>query len=257
VRRVAIRSIALSVFIASSSAIAQQDPAERAQNLVHAGVAALNAGHWDEARRDFTEAYDLSHQPVILLNLAAAQAQTGQLVASAGSYRRFLAESDESLASYRDAAQHALDEVVRRTPRARIEVRGFAPGDRASLDGAAIDLGATGRGEREIDPGEHTFQVVRGSAVVARMGFSAHESETREASARIEPPHTEPVRVRAVQTPPRVHRASTVFASPWFWTLAGVLVVGGAVTITALTLSSGPGEPAFSGTIQMGPLVAR
>src|SRR4051794_32606537 len=60
-----------------------------ARELVQRGVDAIHARRWEEARDDFSRAYQIIPRPEILLNLATAQAQTGHLVEAAESYRAF------------------------------------------------------------------------------------------------------------------------------------------------------------------------
>ena len=54
-------------------------PDDSAQQLFGHGVDAAQQNRWNDARVAFERAYELSQRPVVLINLAGAQAKTGRL----------------------------------------------------------------------------------------------------------------------------------------------------------------------------------
>lgn len=81
---------------------AQTPPAEapvdetEARALFEAGTVAYDAGRYEAALARFQEAYELTHRPVILWNVALAADRARQDALALENYRRFLAEAPES-----------------------------------------------------------------------------------------------------------------------------------------------------------------
>lgn len=108
----------------------QASPDQGAQQAFRAGVDAARQERWEEARVLFEKAYALSPRPVVLINLAGAQARTGRLTEAAKSYRRILAhQASPETAPIREAASEVLPALEARIPRVRLRPR-FDPGRR-------------------------------------------------------------------------------------------------------------------------------
>src|SRR3954469_17113839 len=88
-----------------------------AQRLFVQGVDAARSNLWEEARRDFEEAYRLAPRPVVLINLASAQARTGLLVEALENYRRVASSTSADTAEFRNAANAVLPSLEERIPR--------------------------------------------------------------------------------------------------------------------------------------------
>lgn len=186
-----------AVGVATSSAPAHaQSRAElaRSRTLFEQGLAHAEAGRWSEARQAFESALAITERPSILLNLATAQAETGALVQSAASYRRFL-----EIATTRDQRQHrveaeeALANVERRIAHLTLDPRELADGDRVSLDGR--ELTRTELVSIPLDPGAYTVTVTRGERTILSRGIELHESEARTVELHA------PAEVRRVPVP--------------------------------------------------------
>jgi hypothetical protein len=166
--------IALLAFLAPAPlARAQQ---EQAAELFRRGVEAARAERWVAARRSFERAYELLPRPEILINLAAAQAQTDGLVEAQRGYRELVGSADID-PRLREEAQRALVELDREIPRARINIEGLRPGHRVALDDVAVAPSSLAS-EISVNPGPHTLVVTYEDEIVARAEFSAERGRS-------------------------------------------------------------------------------
>ena len=229
--------IALAVVCSSSHADVTANEAALAREQVRSGVAAAQEGRWRDALEAFRRAYALSPQSTTLLNLASAEVQTGSLVSAAESYRKVVrAREGDVSEDQREAARRALAQVEPRIARLRVVVRAQRQGDRAELDGAPLAAAAIDA-DLPVDPGTHVVRVVRGAAEVARASRSLEEGQFVTLELEVAEP------AAPVKTAP----SGGWFASPWFWTGVGVVVVGGTFAVLcATTLCEGPSPHAGS-----------
>lgn len=267
--RTAVVALVALVGVFSVTPARAQTASERtlARQLFRDGVAAARQSRWADARGSFQRAYDLVGEPEVLLNLAGAQAETGQLVESAESYRRFLREVTRgALARQRPQAERQLAEIEPRIPSARISIEGLLARDRVSLDGADLARATLGA-QLPVNPGDHVLVVTREGAEVATRPFSVAEGRPVNVAFRVEAP---PPRADALTVPRSgdTHRdvlaldqsaavesddeggGGGVLASPIFWIVVGVVIVG-AVTATMLVLTRQTPSP-YSGNLPSG-----
>jgi hypothetical protein len=218
---------------------------EAAQQAFRAGVDAARQEQWIEARTSFEKAYALSPRPVVLINLAGAQARTGRLTEAAKNYRRILEdESSPETVPFRRAAADVLPPLEARIPHVRLRPSGLSPTDVIEIDGETVQAEAVGDGH-PLDPGEHTLVVKHDGAERARVLFTLTERELRYIALPL------PVLVQSAASPagvivglsndgtqaPGVHVSAERpwWKSPWTWTTVAVLVVGASVvTIVAI-----------------------
>ncbi len=231
--------IALALAASTTVTAAAQERSESAdaaaRQLWEDGVAAAQEQRWEDAFRAFQRAYAVSPRMSILLNLAAAQAETGRLVGAAESYRRFLAGAQSGPeARYRETAQEALAEIEARTPALVIAVDGLAPGDEVVLDDAALSAGALGL-ELPVDPGAHRVLVRRDGTPVAHADVTVAERERREVTMSVEAP------MAGEEAPARGEEDGSLLSSPWLWTGVGAIVVAALVVIVAV--AAAPDDP--------------
>lgn len=211
-----------------------------AARLFRSGVQAARAGRWDEARQAFARSYETAAVPVTLFNLAGAQAELGQLVEAAESYRRFLPDSLRGRARrHREEAQAALARLEARIPRARVDVQGEQPGDRVLLDGEVIaELTLV-----PLDPGTHRFQVIREGRPVADRTIELPEGQTR--SVRLDV--VSPLALRETDASPDRdaddERGPPLWQSPWLWSGVGAVVLVGVGVALGVTLGTTEPEP--------------
>jgi len=216
---------------------------EGARTAFLSGTEAMRTERWEEARVSFARAYELAPNPLVLLNLAAAELHTGHLASAARHYRGFMrGANDGASQSYRDAAAEALGSLEPRIPVARLAVGGLEAGDRLELDGESVArMSATS--ELQVDPGEHRVVVVRAGAAVASATFTAEESRTVDVSLRAPASaRAAAARVVTVPPPPGADRSVSLtddrasdhhwVGSTGFW----ILVTGVAVTVAAVVL---------------------
>jgi hypothetical protein len=178
-RRLAwLLTLSLAALPAGALAQSQGDVAQ-ARDLFQQGIEAARAERWTEARERFERSYALAERPGTLLNLAGAQAQTGQLVRAAESYRRFLAQATRGReARIAPQARRALAELEPRIAHLTVHAT-RAEGEVVTLDGeelpaAELDVSIP------IDPGAHVLALVRGDSERDREAFTLTEGEERE-----------------------------------------------------------------------------
>jgi hypothetical protein len=210
---------------AESQVVVSPSAADRstARAQFEQGVAAARDGHWHEASESFSRSYALVPEPLVLLNLAAAQAEDGSLVAAAETYRTFLAAPlAGEAAQMRAAAQDGLQRVEARVAHVVISIDAPNGADAVTIDGVALPRAALGI-DRPLDPGAHTIVWTRAPHRETRridLADAAHER------VRFVAPADERVRLADVERRPH----GSVFGSPWFWVGAGVVVAAGVAT---------------------------
>lgn len=257
-RRAACAGLLLGVLLGAAAARAGEggDPAEQ---LFNDAVEAARRGDWQDARTGFEAAQSLSARPVILVNLAGAQARTGRLVDAARNYRAVADDTSADAAPFREAALGVLKTLQPRIPRLRVRTAGLADGDVVRLDDLPLTRAALAEPVL-VDPGSHTITVTRDGADRARVNLSVAERETYDVSllAALAPPPA-PASVAAGGAPglrlgrpdrdeATAHRS--VWRSPWLWTAVAAVAAGAATAV--LLLSSREPAPAFSGSVSPG-----
>ena len=241
-------------------AVGQDDAAEQA---FHVGVEAARQERWIDARAAFEQAYSLSPRPVVLINLAGAQARTGRLTEAARNYHRILEDqTSPETASFRRAAAEVLPALEARIPRVRLRPSGLSPLDVIRIDGETVSAETLTQGQ-VLDPGEHTLVVQHTGVERARVLFALTERELRyialplpvlanpqplapsaldAASNAITPGSSEPEPTRSW------------WASPWTWTAVGVAVAGASIATFVVVEHR---DQTFSGNIPPGQISVR
>ncbi|MES1208324.1 MAG: hypothetical protein ABUS79_20500 [Pseudomonadota bacterium] len=233
-----------------------------AEQLFNDGVEAARHGDWDAARAGFEAAQARSARPVILINLAGAQARTGRLVDAARNYRAVADDTSPDAAPFREAALGVLEMLQPRIPRVRVRTAGLADRDVVRLDGVPLSREALAQPVL-VDPGPHTITVTRDGNDRARVSVALAERETHDLSllAALAPPRAPPPPAGTVvplgagderaangqDGSGPAHRS--VWASPWLWT--AVAAAAGAAT-AAVLLTSRDSAPPFSGSVSPG-----
>jgi hypothetical protein len=188
-------SVALPAVAAGSDDVAQQ--------LFREGVEAARQERWTDAFEAFEKAYALSGRPVVLINLAGAQARTGRLEEAARNYRRILDDATSvETAPFRKAAADVLPTLEARIPRIRLHMSELDSTDLVEIDGQQIPPEHIADWQA-LDPGSHTLVVKRSGVERARVAFSLAERESHEISLpeTLTPPVLIPPRVAPVSTP--------------------------------------------------------
>ncbi len=221
---------------------------ERSRELFEQGLEAAHADRWEEARALFERALAITERPSILLNLAGAQAQTGELVGSATSYRRFLEIATGRDARHRTEATRALARVEARTPHVELEMVALRADDEVMLDDRVLT-----REELTtpiaIDPGPHQVTVHRDGRQVASEAVSAAEG----ARTRVRVEVRELRVVRAAPVRDEVPAAATTDTGGGDDGLAIGLGVGlGAAVVVAIVIGVVVGTSQGSGATYVG-----
>ena len=209
-------------------------------------------------------------RPLVLLNLAGAEEQTGRLVESAEHYRQFLREVTSGReAQQRPVAEQGLSRVEPRIPRARFILEGTRPADTYALDDKPLAPAVMGS-PLPLDPGTHTLVVRHAEGELGRITFVLAEGEAQDVRLTVTRPaapvaeRTPLPEVRDPDAPPREagilprngeappaaparDEGGGLLASPVFWVVVGVVVLGGA-TAGVLVATRGSEAP-FSGNL--------
>jgi hypothetical protein len=257
-------TVMMCVALAWGSGTARATGAEaQAQLLFNQGVEAARESRWSDARAAFERAYGLSPRPVVLINLAGAEARTGQLMRAARNYRRILEGTPSpDNAAFRKAAREVLPTLEARIPRIRLYASGLGPTDVVEIDGDTVAPGQVAD-PHLVDPGPHTVVVKRLGVERARVAFSLAEGESHYMSvpAEIDPPKLKASPALATSTPgvdlraegpvaaAAGHSRRSWWTSPWLWT---AVAATSAATITAAVLSLRNQDQIFSGNLPPG-----
>ena len=138
-------------------------PAQCGKRAFLAGVKAYKAGDFALATRRFNEAYDAKPHPVVLFNLALAEAKSEKYVAATEHFAAVAADAQTPKA-LRPKAEAERDRAERAT--ARVEVQATGNTVSATVDGVAM-TGAPP--STRVDPGQHDVQVtVDGKPALSR-----------------------------------------------------------------------------------------
>lgn len=240
-----------------------------AREQYNEGMAHAREGRWPAAYAAFSRAYALVRRPLVLLNLAGAEEQTGRLVESAEHYRQFLREVTSGReAQQRPVAEQGLARVEPRIPHARFILEGTRSSDTFLLDDKPLAAAVVGS-PLPLDPGTHTLVVRAADAEIGRIRFVLAEREAQDVRLTV----TRPAESVAERTPlpevrdpdatpreigvlprngeerpaPRREESGGILSSPIFWVVVGVVVIGGA-TAGVLIATSGEQAP-FSGNL--------
>ncbi|MEM9073491.1 MAG: tetratricopeptide repeat protein [Myxococcota bacterium] len=176
-----VHSWVLLVGVVLSSHVALAQEVEQARAEFRQGVEHARAENWAEAEAAFRRAYARYPDPIIVFNLAAAQAQLGRFRDARDSYREFLERATEEHEGSREAAETELARVSAQIGSIRLEIHGAEDGDVVTVDERVVEPA----GLIEADPGMHVVAVQRGSARVARQEVNVSPGETARAELAI------------------------------------------------------------------------
>lgn len=244
-----------------------------ARDLAKAGKRDFDAGLWQDAALKFQRAYDIAKVPTLAVWTARALVKRGQPVAGAELYRQAmqLSPNDLWIGNAQEKAQmdarRELEALVPRIPRLRVHVQGAEPGEiTLSIDDFKI-TGTWAGIERPIDPGRHRI-VGKRSAEILELVVDLQEGEGKDAFLKFkegtpmadgatdgQKPTRGPVAKALLPSgsaqmgseanlttnllpPEPANSHSPVYATWWFWTGVGAVVV--ATTVTAVVLARHP-----------------
>ena len=148
-RRLSMRAALIASVVATTSlspftASAQPQPAapnpdtmkEIARQRYNDGVKAYDASKWDEARLAFSQSYELTKLPVVLLNLGMSEVKGNHPVEGGNHLLQFLREYKEAKPDQTATANGGIEEAKKKAALVSITVN--ANGADVSIDGALV-----------------------------------------------------------------------------------------------------------------------
>lgn len=247
--------LTLMVMWAAGSANAQvpQDLDEellsQARSLYERGVQAAADGDFESAREALGRSYEIVPHHRTLFNRAAAEREGGWLLEAALSYTEYLAHPE---AEHTEEAEAALQEVRVSTPRLVLDFV-FQSDDRLLVNGILISHAEVQHDGLPLNPGPAHIELQREGQTVASTEISLLRGEVSRTTLEVsqEPPPEEDVNdaqdLLHGDDPAPLDSTTSVFASPWFWTVVGAVIVAAGVTAGFFLLSDSPTEGDFGG----------
>ena len=202
-----------------------RDALTEARDLFVRGTADAQAERWADALTAFSEAYRISGIAAALYNAATTLRSIGRYVDARDAFDQLLREhpdlSEDMSASARDLRQELVARVaileLRDLPEVTATLR---------LDGALRDDDGSRPLEVEVDAGSHALQIEVPEFLPFLWEGNVRDGERRE--------------IRVVLDPvPVVEPAGPSVVKIVLWTVVGLLVVGGGITLGLLLREDG------------------
>jgi len=248
---------------------------DEARQLFAEGLAFVEHEDWANAEQRFRRVLALRSSQVVAYNLASALMHLGRMVEGAELLRGIVRDPTAEATS-RDAATQLLSEMEPRIGTLTIRVTGDAHDASLRMDDKPVEL--TGSVQTiSVDPGSHRVVALRGETELASKPAEVGGDAPLQVEVLLELPAAVGPRAaaRAAGSSSSGNRAvlgnddskhssarddggsSSVFASPWFWTGAGGVVVAGVITAVLLApaakaspVSGDTSPPVIHGTVK-------
>lgn len=241
--------VALMLTAASAAWAAPKDD-PRVTALKAQADAAMDAHHYDDAIAAYTQAYEIAADPALLYNRGRAHEARGEYPQALDDVEKFAEQAPPALRARVPALGELLAELRGRV--ATLELRCNVSGARVLVGGK--EVGTTPLASVRLAAGKTVLEIVAPDQLPYKRDVELKGGATLAVdavlSARprgvVAPPVSPFVEVKPLAPPPVEGRSRSVFASPWFWTIAGVLVAGGAAV--ALGVAAGSERGADNGT---------
>jgi tetratricopeptide (TPR) repeat protein len=207
----------------SGRAGATPNPAdlELAKAHFRTGELYFDRANFQDAAKEFEEAYRLSERPEMLYNMGKSYDGAGDLRGALVAYRRFLeavkSSPDRVFVETRAAE---LDRLV-----ARLSIGASVEGATVTLDGAKVGLTPLQPSTLELNPGTHKLEIAAEGYATFRSSVTLARSQSETVNAQL----VSLVKVIRVEA-----KAVPVYKRWYLWTAVGVVVVGAVVTGTVL-----------------------
>jgi len=196
-RYLVMATLACAVATAPRAAHAQPASADsataraNARDLGERGFAALDRRDWRAAETFFRRADSTFHAPTLLLGLARAETQLGELVEATNDYQRIIDEGlppgevNPFLTKALESAKREIGPVKARCARVVVHVVGPTEPSPSAItliiDDASVPSDALG-GERLLNPGLHRIATRAEGYVPAETSVTLREGESRDVS---------------------------------------------------------------------------
>jgi hypothetical protein len=237
-RMIAIRALlAAGLVLATTSVAAADDDAEEARALFNQAMQARTADDMARAEELLERSLELEPSAPTAFNLAEVQMRLGHACAAADLYGALLGDDFGKLdpARTREVGRRQRA-ALRRTARLSVRLDG-APS--ASLTVDARDALEVSRGTPAIvcvDAGAHRVTAAAEGFATEEERFSVDAGDEHEVALTLRS-----IAAADVLSSDEVDEVDDGI-SPWWWVLAGVLVVGAAVGITVAVTAGGTDE---------------
>jgi tetratricopeptide (TPR) repeat protein len=221
--------LALLLLLWPALAIAE-GPAREDVDIAHAhyntGEINYQHGRFEDAAREFEEAYRLSGKAPLLYNMGKSYDGANNYARALDSYQRFLSAAPQDSLD-RPFAEKRVDLLKNMV--GKIALAGVLDGSNVRLDGAAA--GTTPLPEAlTVNPGRHRIEVTHEGYVTFRTEVDVRAAEVANAEVQ----QKENVKLVTIEK-----KDKPVYKKWWLWTtLVGALAAGGAVTAVVLTVGS-------------------
>jgi hypothetical protein len=199
-----------------------QSKSVQARDHVRAGLAYAERDKWEDALREFEEAYALEPQPLRLYDVAQARLKTRRFRAARDAFAQLLDSAGLS-ADQRERARAGLASSNEHIARLRISIDGGRPDDSVTLDGTAATPGKP----TDVDPGRHVVRLIRDGQPIGQRALEVSDGADVTVSVGRTPDlHPE----GADRGPPRAKAAEPEGGiSPLFFVLGGGALVAAGI----------------------------
>jgi hypothetical protein len=225
--------VVLFLCAAASARAADDDSPEKAQArvLLSQGNALFERGDLRGALVDFRAAYALYPSPKLLVNVAAAERELGDLPGAANDLRHFLDDASEEEPGLVERARADLRALDRRT--GRLQLVGWPPHTALDVDGRLV------RDPVYVRPGEHHVRVHGPGGLLDERDLEIDAGETVDLPMPAHVTRAALPRLRRTDATPPPRRGRGWIAAV---VIGSLVVVGGAIAL-GVVLGS-PSSPA-------------
>ncbi len=234
--------VCVALLLPPAPTVCAQDAQQTAlaRSLFEEGIAAADAGLWEDAADRFGRAYGLKPTAGIGFNWASALIELGRLV-EAGERLRAILRDPTAPPELANEAQSKLDLIAPRIASLVVHVRGPTENVSVAVDGDALPEAAWGAGS-PTDPGPHTVTLERNAEILASEAIVLADAERRELELTVPAkvaaalPTVAPPLALSTSPAESESKAERPLYKSWvLWTAVGVVVAAGAVTTVLLT----------------------
>jgi hypothetical protein len=233
VRTAAVAIIVLSALVPSPALAQSSRDEQRARELFVEARAAFDDGRYPEARELLEESLGLAPRPASAMNLSRVLRSMGELLAAEASLEELLGGGFGLVEGERRAeATSLLSEVREELGTIAVSVAGALDAE-VRIDGVMAGHASPGAAfEVRVDPGDHVV-VASGDGARSERSLSVGPGERREIALEID----------ARDVDGDVDDGGSIFSSPWFWIITGVLIAGGVTTAVIVATEDRAADP--------------
>lgn len=218
-----------------------------ARQLFNEGIELGEQERWEEAVDRFSRAYDLRPSPGIAVNLASALIPLGELVEASELLQELMDDEETPDNVLELAATLFAEEIEGVIAELTIVVDDVSDDLEVYVNDNPIPPAAWGVGI-PANPGETVVEAMLDGDVVATETLTLERGGSQEVDLEIELDEETERRPNEVVVPGS-DSDSSVFESPWFWTILGVVVAAGVgVTLGFVLGGSSEADPVAGNT---------